>query len=101
MSLLFLAYVYTIIDEEARTLMSAEENRKEKDTMPQTDTKKNKIAYIRGYNKSHYRSVNVMFRVDSPEDMAIWDFIHSKWSTAGFLRDLARKAMEAEKKEGK
>lgn len=59
--------------------------------------KKRKVAYIRGYNKRHYRSVNIMFRTDDPEQKELWDFIHSKWSTAGYLRDLALKAMKEEK----
>ena len=60
--------------------------------------KKRKIQYIKNYNKKTYRSVNIMFRVDDPEQAELWDWLHSKYSTAGFLRDLAFKAMEEDKK---
>ena len=60
----------------------------------------NQLNYIREYNKGHYRSVNVMFRNDDPEQIELWDWLHSKYSTAGYLRDLALKEMKKEK-EGK
>ena len=59
--------------------------------------KENKLKYIRKYNQKNYRSVNVMFRTDDPEQMALWDWLHTRYSTAGFLRDLALKAMKEEK----
>lgn len=62
--------------------------------------KKNQIDYIKNYNKVHYRSMNVMFRIDDPEQMEAWEWLHTKYSTAGFLRDLAIKEMKKEK-EGK
>ena len=60
--------------------------------------KKNKLKYIANYNSKHYRSVNVMFRADDAEQMELWNWLHTKYSTAGYLRDLA---LEAMKKEGK
>lgn len=62
--------------------------------------KKNKLKYINDYNSKHYRSVNVMFRLDDAKQMELWDWLHGKYSTAGFLRDLALEAMKKEK-EGK
>lgn len=59
--------------------------------------KKRKIQYIRNYNKKTYHSVNVMFRVDDPEQVELWDWLHSRYSTAGFLRDLAFEAMKKDK----
>ena len=61
--------------------------------------KENKINYIKNYNKRTYRSVNIMFRVDNPEQKELWDWLHTRYSTAGFLRDLALDAMKKEKGE--
>ena len=70
--------------------------------MPTEGYKKRKQDYIKKYNSQHYRSVNVMFRIDDPEQSALWDWLHTRYSTAGFLRDQAMKAMkEAKEKEGK
>lgn len=60
--------------------------------------KANKIKYIKGYNKRTYRSVNIMFRMDNPEIAELWDWLHTRYSTAGFLRDLALEAMKQDKK---
>ena len=62
--------------------------------------KENKINYIKAYNKKTYRSVNVMFRMDNPEQKALWEWLHTRYSTAGALRDAAMEAMRAEKKKG-
>lgn len=68
--------------------------------MPSKEYKERKLNYIRRYNQSHYRSVNVLFRMESDEQKEVWDWLHTKYSTAGFLRDLAIAAMKKEK-EGK
>ncbi len=63
------------------------------------DRKRN---YIRKYNQKTYRSVNVLFRMDDPEQKELWDWLHTRYSTAGYLRDQGMKAMkEAKEKEGK
>ena len=59
--------------------------------------KQKKLAYIRKYNKKTYRSLNIMFRMDDPVQAELWNWIHTKYSTAGFLRDLAIAAMKNEK----
>lgn len=68
--------------------------------MPTKEYKERKLNYIRRYNQAHYRSVNVLFRMEDDEQKAIWDWLHTKYSTAGFLRDLAIAAYRKEK-EGK
>lgn len=68
--------------------------------MPSQEYKERKLAYIRKYNQGHYRSVNVLFRTDDPEQVELWDWLHNKYSTAGYMRDLALKEMKKEK-EGK
>lgn len=62
--------------------------------------KKNKLNYIRRYNKEKYRQITLMIRTDDPEQAELWDWLHTKYSTAGYLRDLALEAMRAEKKKG-
>jgi len=42
--------------------------------------------------------LNIMFRIDNPEQAELWDWLHSRYSTAGYLRDLALEAMKKEKK---
>ena len=64
--------------------------------MPTQEYKERKINYIRRYNQKHYRSVNVMFRMDDPDQAKLWEWLHTKYSTAGFLRDQAMKAMKKE-----
>lgn len=59
--------------------------------------KARKISYIRKYNKDTYRSVNIMFRMSNPEQAELWDWLHTRYSTAGFLRDLAMEAMKKDK----
>ena len=62
--------------------------------------KENKLNYIKAYNKKTYRSVNVMFRMDNPEHRELWEWLHTRYSTAGTLRDAALEVMKAEKKKG-
>jgi len=59
--------------------------------------KKRKIQYIRNYNKKNYRSINIMFRMNDPKQVELWDWLHSRYSTAGYLRDLALEAMRKDK----
>ena len=61
--------------------------------------KENKLNYIKSYNKKTYRSINIMFRIDDPKQTELWEWLHTKYSTAGFLRDLALEAMKKEKGE--
>jgi hypothetical protein len=68
--------------------------------MPGEEYKIRKRNYITKYNKGHYRSINVLFRVDDEVQVELWKWLHTKYSTAGFLRDLALKEMQKEK-EGK
>ena len=68
--------------------------------MPSKEYKERKIDYIRRYNQKHYRSVNVLFKLDDPEQVELWDWLHTRYSTAGALRDFAMAAMKKEK-EGK
>lgn len=59
--------------------------------------KKRKEQYIAKYNKRTYRSICIGFRVDDAEQMEAWDWIHTKYSTAGYIRDLIIAAMKKEK----
>ena len=68
--------------------------------MPTEEYFKRKKKYIARYNGENYRTMNLLFRKDDPEQMAAWDWVHSKYSTAGFVRDLILDAMRKEK-EGK
>ena len=61
--------------------------------------KANKIKYIKNYNKRTYRTVNIKFRMDDPNQAAVWEWLHTRYSTAGFLRDLAIDTMKKEKGE--
>ena len=68
--------------------------------MASKEYKERKLNYIRRYNQGHYRSINVLLRTDDPEQVELWEWLHTRYSTAGFLRDLAMAAMKKEK-EGK
>jgi len=45
--------------------------------------------------------MNLTFRVDDPDDMAIYEFLRSRYSTVQFVKDLAKAAMDKEKSEGR
>ena len=69
--------------------------------MPTQEYLARKRKYIQSYNKKNYRSMNLTFRVDDPDDMAIYEFLRSRYSTVQFVKDLAKAAMEKEKSEGR
>ena len=69
--------------------------------MPSEEYFKRKKSYIRKYNRKTYKTMSIMFRADDPEQMAIYEFLRSRYSTAQYVKDLAKAAMEKEqKKEG-
>ena len=55
--------------------------------------KKNKLNYISKYNKGHYCSINITFRKDDKEDVAIHQFLQSQPSTNKYLKELVKKEM--------
>ena len=55
--------------------------------------KQNKISYIKSYNKSHYSSINVMFRKSDPKEAAMLDYLRSKTSTTSYIKELVLKDM--------
>ena len=57
-----------------------------------------KQAYIKKFNKSHYKAMSLCFRTDNPEEMAMYDFLHSKYSMTQFVKDLVKNAMKNEGK---
>ena len=59
-----------------------------------------KRKYIQSYNKGHYKTMTIQFRRNNPEDMAIYSFLQSRSSTVQYIKDLAKAAMENEKKDG-
>lgn len=69
--------------------------------MPTQEYLARKRKYIQSYNKKNYRSMNLTFRVDDPDDMAIYEFLRSRYSTVQFVKDLAKAAMDKEKSEGR
>lgn len=69
--------------------------------MPTQEYLARKRKYIQSYNKKNYRSMNLTFRVDDSDDMAIYEFLRSRYSTVQFVKDLAKAAMEKEKSEGR
>ena len=69
--------------------------------MPTPEYLARKRKYIQSYNKKNYRSMNLTFRVDDPDDMAIYEFLRSRYSTVQFVKDLAKAAMDKEKSEGR
>lgn len=71
---------------------------KEEKFMPTEEYYKRKRDYIKKYNKSNYCSMTIMFKKDDPEQMMIYDFLRSKYSTAQYIKDLAKAAMKKEKK---
>ena len=69
--------------------------------MPTPEYMARKRKYIDEYNKRNYRSMSLTFRIDNPEEMEIYEFLRSRYSTVQYIKDLAKAAMEKEKKEGK
>lgn len=69
--------------------------------MPTQEYLARKRKYIQSYNKKNYRSMNLTFRADNPDDMAIYEFLRSRYSTVQFVKDLAKAAMDKEKSEGR
>lgn len=65
--------------------------------MASEDYKKRKRKYIHDYNKGHYRSMTISFRMDKPEDVEVYEFLRSRYSTTQYIKDLARKDMENQK----
>ena len=61
--------------------------------MPTPEYEQRKRNYIRKYNKSHYRSMTICFRVDDPEEMEIYEFLRSRYSTAQYVKDLTKADM--------
>ena len=66
--------------------------------MPTPEYLERKKNYIRKYNKRHYRCMTICFRADNSDEMEVYEFLRSRYSTAQYIKDLARDAM---KKEGK
>lgn len=62
--------------------------------MPTPEYLKRKREYIQRYNKKTYRSMTITFRADDPNDMAIYEFLRSRYSTVQYVKDLAKAAME-------
>lgn len=56
-----------------------------------------KRKYIQTYNKKNYRSMSLTFRMDNPDEMAIYEFLRSRYSTVQYIKDLAKAAMDKEK----
>lgn len=65
--------------------------------MPTPEYYERKRKYIQRYNKSHYRSMSICFRADDPDEMELYTFLQSRYSTVQYIKDLARAAMEREK----
>lgn len=65
--------------------------------MPTPEYLVRKRKYIQSYNKKNYRSMSLTFRVDDPDEMAIYEFLRSRYSTVQYIKDLAKAAMEKEK----
>lgn len=68
--------------------------------MPTQEYLERKRKYIQGYNKQNYKSMSIVFRKDDPDDMAVYEFLRSRYSTVQYIKDLAKAAM-AKEKEGK
>ena len=66
--------------------------------MPSPEYLERKKQYIQKYNKRHYRCMSICFKSDSPEEMEIYEFLRSRYSTAQYIKDLVKNEM---KKEGK
>ena len=64
--------------------------------MPSEEYMRRKRKYIQDYNKKHYRCMSICFREDDPEEMAIYKFLQSRYSTVQFIKDLAKAAMDKE-----
>lgn len=64
--------------------------------MASEEYKKRKVKYIRSYNKKHYKALNIMFREDDPEQMEIFNYLQSRYSTAQYIRDLVKADMKKE-----
>lgn len=65
--------------------------------MPTPEYLVRKRKYIQSYNKKNYRSMSLTFRVDDPDEMAIYEFLRSRYSTVQYIKDLAKAVMEKEK----
>lgn len=68
--------------------------------MPTPEYLAKKRKYIQAYNKRNYKSMSLTFRMDDPDEMAIYEFLRSRYSTVQYIKDLAKAAMEKEKSEG-
>lgn len=69
--------------------------------MPTPEYLERKRQYINRYNKKTYRSMTITFRMDRPEEMEIYEFLRSRYSTVQYIKDMAKAAMEKEKSEGR
>lgn len=66
--------------------------------MPTEEYFKRKRGYIARYNRSHYKDINVKFKIDDPDQMRVYEFLRSQPSTAKYIKDLVEADM---KKTGK
>ena len=64
--------------------------------MPTQEYLERKRKYIQGYNKQNYKSMSIVFRKDDPDDMAVYEFLRSRYSTVQYIKDLAKAAMDKE-----
>ncbi len=69
--------------------------------MPTQEYFARKRKYIQRYNRGHYKTMTIQFRMDNPDDMEIYSFLQSQSSTVQFIKDLAKKQMDAQKKDEK
>lgn len=68
--------------------------------MPTQEYLARKRKYIQSYNKRTYRSMTICFRADNPDEMAIYSFLQSRYSTAQYIKDLVKADMKAKENEG-
>ena len=55
-----------------------------------------KLNYIKEYKRKTYKPIYVPFRFDDEEQMKLYDWLHTKYSVAGYIRDVLFEAMEKE-----
>lgn len=55
-----------------------------------------KQNYIRKYNKAHYKTMSLTFRIDSPDEMEVYNHLRAQPSTARYLKALVKADMKKE-----
>ena len=69
---------------------------REDDSMPTPEYFERKQNYIRKYNKAHYKTMSLTFRMDNPDEMEVYNHLRAQPSTASYLKALVKADIKKE-----